>query len=93
LGVRGIRDCLRYSHPRVYILAYLGYMVVGLGSTAFHATLKYSMQLADELPMIYSTCIMGYAVFSYSRSSRASALLGLALAGIACLITVRFLRL
>ena len=40
LGIKGIRDCLRYGHPRVYIVAYLGYMVVGLGSMAFHATLK-----------------------------------------------------
>lgn len=68
LGYKGIKNCLLYSHPSVFILAYLGYMVIGLGSMAFHATLKYEMQLADELPMIYTTCIMGYANFSYRQS-------------------------
>lgn len=36
----GIRDCLRYGHGSVFIVSYLGYMVVGFGSMAFHATLK-----------------------------------------------------
>jgi len=56
---------------------------------AFHATLWYSMQLADELPMIYTTCIMGFAVFSYSTSRRSSILIGSALVALAILITVR----
>jgi dihydroceramidase len=40
LAVKGIRSCIRYSHPPIYILGYLGFMVVGLGSIAFHSTLK-----------------------------------------------------
>lgn len=40
LGVMGIRDCLRYGHDRVFIISYLGYIIVGLGSMLFHATLK-----------------------------------------------------
>lgn len=40
LGVMGIRDCVRYGAANIYILSYLGYIVVGLGSMAFHATLK-----------------------------------------------------
>lgn len=39
LGVRGVRDCLRYSHPPVFVVAFVGYLVVGLGSMAFHSTL------------------------------------------------------
>jgi hypothetical protein len=31
-----------YSHSKVFILVYLGYLVVGLGSMAFHTTLKCS---------------------------------------------------
>ncbi|KAJ1956244.1 alkaline ceramidase ydc1, partial [Linderina pennispora] len=34
--------------------------VVGLGSWLFHATLKYSMQMADELPMIWAIAISLY---------------------------------
>ncbi|KUI66239.1 Alkaline ceramidase 3 [Cytospora mali] len=90
LGIMGIRDCLRYGHDNVFIVSYLGYMIVGLGSMAFHATLKYSMQLADELPMIYTTCIMAFATFSYSRSKRSSVLIGLSLAGLATFITVYY---
>jgi len=46
------------------------------------------MQLADELPMIYTVCIMSYAAFSYGRSSTAKALVAIALSGVACFITV-----
>jgi hypothetical protein len=40
LGYKGLRNVLTYSHDAVFILAFLGYIVVGLGSMAFHATLK-----------------------------------------------------
>ena len=40
LGFKGLRNVIKYSHDRVFILAFLGYIVVGLGSMAFHATLK-----------------------------------------------------
>nr|XP_012600507.1 alkaline ceramidase 3 isoform X3 [Microcebus murinus] len=37
--------------------------MVGMGSWCFHMTLKYEMQLLDELPMIYSCCIFVYCMF------------------------------
>ena len=40
LGAKGIRNCLRESHATIFVLAYIGYLVVGLGSILFHATLK-----------------------------------------------------
>ena len=40
LGFRGIRDCIRYQHPPVFVVAFIGYIIVGLGSIAFHMTLK-----------------------------------------------------
>lgn len=49
-----------------------------------------SMQLADELPMIYTTCIMAYATFAYSSSRRSSLLIGFSLAGLAIFITVYY---
>ncbi|UNI15297.1 alkaline ceramidase ydc1 [Purpureocillium takamizusanense] len=90
LGVGGIRNCLQESHANIFLLAYLGYIVVGLGSILFHATLKYPMQLVDELSMIYTTCLMMYASFSFSRSRAFSALLGVSLLTLAGSITVYY---
>ncbi|KAI0025607.1 alkaline phytoceramidase [Xylariomycetidae sp. FL0641] len=90
LGIKGIRECLKYSHPPIFLVTFVGYMVVGAGSTFFHATLKYSMQLVDELAMIYTTCFMCHATFAYGRSTRFSAGLGVALVGLAGFITVYY---
>ncbi|GAB1311365.1 alkaline ceramidase ydc1 [Madurella fahalii] len=91
LGVKGLRNVFEYSHSPVFILAYLGYIVVGLGSTAFHTTLKYEMQLADELPMIYTVCIMAFATFSYRKPMKLQLLIAAGIIGLAVFITVYYL--
>jgi len=53
---------LEWKPERRFILAYLAFLTVGIGSTAFHGTLTYEAQLLDELPMIYGTCIFVYCV-------------------------------
>jgi dihydroceramidase len=40
LGFKGLRNVIKYNHSPVFILAFLGYIVVGLGSIAFHTSLK-----------------------------------------------------
>lgn len=40
LGVRGIINCIQQGHPSIFLISYIGYMVVGLGSILFHTTLK-----------------------------------------------------
>ena len=45
------------------------------------------MQLLDELSMIYTTCIMVYAVFSYHQSTRACVAIFLAILSLAMFIT------
>uniref|UniRef100_A0A3Q2WHG8 Alkaline ceramidase n=1 Tax=Haplochromis burtoni TaxID=8153 RepID=A0A3Q2WHG8_HAPBU len=45
-----------------YICSFLGLAAVGVGSWCFHMTLLYEMQLLDELPMIYSTCIVSVSI-------------------------------
>lgn len=98
---------MRESHGWVFLLSFLGYLVVGLGSIGFHSTLKCktapallglssltsdfeldTLQLVDELSMIYTTCIMCFATFSHSKSRRYSAVLGIGLVGLAVFITV-----
>ena len=48
------------------------------------------MQLVDELSMIYTTCLMCYATFSYSRSRLFSLYLALALISLAIFITLYY---
>ena len=57
-----------------------GLALVGAGSFAFHATLTYTAQLADELPMIYVVTISAVIVFDASpgfdlRTSKTSSIL------------------
>ncbi|GKT89900.1 alkaline phytoceramidase [Colletotrichum tofieldiae] len=40
LGFKGVHNCVSHGHPRIFLIAYLGYVIVGLGSTAFHTSLK-----------------------------------------------------
>ncbi|OLN92899.1 Alkaline ceramidase 3 [Colletotrichum chlorophyti] len=87
LGLKGVHNCISEGHPRIFLIAYLGYLIVGLGSTAFHTSLKYPMQLVDELSMIYTTCLMVFATFSFSKSTRFAVFLGSGLVLLAGFIT------
>lgn len=48
------------------------------------------MQLVDELSMIYTTCLMAYASFSYSRPNSVRIVLGVSLASLAVFITLYY---
>jgi dihydroceramidase len=45
---------------RRFLLCFASVALVGVGSIAFHATLQFELQMADELPMLYSALIMVY---------------------------------
>uniref|UniRef100_A0A3B3XTE6 Alkaline ceramidase n=1 Tax=Poecilia mexicana TaxID=48701 RepID=A0A3B3XTE6_9TELE len=65
-AVQTFRDGLEFR----YICSFLGLSAVGVGSWCFHMTLLYEMQLLDELPMIYSTCVFVYCLrFSLQQNS------------------------
>ena len=53
IAIKGAIDSYRARIPIRFILLYVSIFVVGLGSLLFHATLKWSMQLLDEIPMIF----------------------------------------
>ena len=40
LAAKGIHMCLTNGHDTVFLVAYVGYLLVGSGSFLFHATLK-----------------------------------------------------
>lgn len=90
LGIKGIRNCLKYDHDSVFLVAFIGYVAVGSGSFAFHSTLKYPMQLVDELSMIYTACLMCYATFSFSKSQVFRQVLGIGLVSLAAFITLYY---
>lgn len=56
IALKGAYDAYRARIPSRFVMLYVWVFIVGLGSLLFHATLKYSMQLLDEIPMIFMAC-------------------------------------
>lgn len=40
LAFKGMYNCWRNGHDRIFFVTYFGYLLVGSGSFAFHSTLK-----------------------------------------------------
>lgn len=45
LGVKGVLNCRKEGHEKIFLISFLGYLVVGCGSFLFHATLKCNYHL------------------------------------------------
>ncbi|XP_075210938.1 alkaline ceramidase [Lycorma delicatula] len=58
----GMIEVINQKFEKKFIFCHFLVLVVGLGSWAFHMTLLYEMQLFDELPMVWGTCILVYCV-------------------------------
>jgi len=63
-GVFGVYIARKYQLERSVMLSNFTLILVGIGSTLFHATLLYEYQLTDELPMIYGDIALCYLVFA-----------------------------
>ncbi|KXT15168.1 hypothetical protein AC579_7938 [Pseudocercospora musae] len=90
LAFKGMHNCLRHGHDNIFFLTFFGYLIVGSGSLAFHSTLKYPMQLVDELSMIYTTCLMFWATFEHKRPMGFKVALAFGVAGLAIFITLYY---
>lgn len=56
LGVYGHFTCVRYGIPlKRFAAAFFMLFSVGVGSTLFHASLRFHLQLLDEVPMLCGT--------------------------------------
>ncbi|XP_033119808.1 alkaline ceramidase 3-like isoform X2 [Anneissia japonica] len=66
----GIRFAVKDGLERRFVLAFFGLLIVGIGSWFFHMTLLYQMQLFDELPMIYGTCVFLYCLLESNSPAK-----------------------
>ncbi|MDP9151356.1 MAG: ceramidase [Myxococcota bacterium] len=60
-GVVGLAIHWRVLERR-FLVAFGALALVGVGSAAFHATLKFELQMLDELPMIYLALVVVFIV-------------------------------
>jgi dihydroceramidase len=86
VGVLGIA-LHRGVLERRFTLAFALVSVVGLGSIAFHATMRFEHQMMDELPMLYLASVIAYILIENRPQRRFGAWLPLALAVYAAVAT------
>jgi dihydroceramidase len=68
-GIAGIVVFGRTLERR-FVAAFVALAAVGFGSAAYHATLKFELQMLDELPMLYLALIMVYILVDDLPTSR-----------------------
>lgn len=85
-GVAGLVLHRRVLERR-FLLAFALLCVVGVGSTAFHATLRREHQLLDELPMLYLAIVIVYILLEDRPQRRFGRWFPLALLAHAVLVT------
>jgi len=91
LGLLGLYRSWQQQLETRFLISYFGLFLIGVGSFCFHATLRWDMQLLDELPMIYSTCVFVFCVLEDRRKLKYGPILPLGLLVLAIFITVTYL--
>lgn len=62
-GLKGLYDVHTQGFEKRFHLCFASLLIVGLGSWLFHMTLRYEMQLLDELPMVWGGSILAYCMY------------------------------
>ena len=86
----GIVGLVRYwtKVERRFLVAFFAIALVGLGSALFHATLRYELQMLDELPMVYLALVMVFTLLEIQPGRRYGNRLPIALVLYGALVTV-----
>jgi hypothetical protein len=59
-ALHGLSQCYRHSLELKFWASYLGVLVIGIGSVAFHGTLHRWGQVMDEVPMLWASLCFLY---------------------------------
>lgn len=96
LAAYGWRKARKHRLPLELAILHLGIATVGVGSFLFHGTLLYEWQLADELPMLWASSLLTYAVYAQPTKPRTQARstlpLALGIIAVNVFVTVIYLR-
>ncbi|RIB14401.1 ceramidase [Gigaspora rosea] len=68
-GIFGIYKHSKGFEPR-FSICFASIIVVGIGSILFHGTLLFSLQLFDEVPMMFCVLMLCYSVFENQKEKR-----------------------
>jgi len=66
----GLYLTYKYGYDKRFIVVNLMVGLVGIGSAAFHGTLLYTGQILDELPMVYASISILYAVMEMESDKK-----------------------
>lgn len=91
IGVWGAVTAWRHTRADFrYLLSHLGIALVGVGSVAFHATLKSWAQYMDEVPMLLVNLVFLYCTIELDDAPRHGAMLPAALVALGTFLTVGY---
>ncbi|KAJ1766629.1 alkaline ceramidase ydc1 [Coemansia sp. RSA 1813] len=91
IALLGVYNSIKYNQGKRVTAIYLAMLLVGTGSVCFHATLKYSTQLLDELPMLYVCTIAFYSLLEIEKKIRHGWKLPVTLAVFQTFITLTYM--
>jgi len=69
-ALHGIYNSYKYGYEKRFIIVNLLVGLVGIGSAGFHGTLLYTGQILDELPMVYASLSILYAVMEIEAKEK-----------------------